>query len=181
MSTSKLLRTKTADLHQAAEQALDVAGIREGSLSLRSYTGMILAHYQVWNAVSSWLPTTASARDRNFIARMLKALKADLKVLGVAAPPEIDFSNPTKGPASLFGAVYVLRGSTLGGTMIDRKLRDCPELSQLAGFNFHGACSNLGPRHWPEFLKEMEAEVVDTGAQEEALAAARAVFGLYLG
>ena len=64
--------------------------------------------------------------------------------------------------------------------MINRKLRDCPELGRLDSFNFHGACSTLGPRHWPEFLKKLEANVTDENSQEEALLAARSVFSLYL-
>jgi len=180
MSISKLLRTKTADLHLASEQALDVAGIREGSLSLMSYTRMVLAHYQVWSAVAYWLPAATSTRDREFVTGMLNALGADLELLGEEVPPKMNFIHKDKGEASLLGVLYVLRGSTLGGTMINRKLHVCPELGRLGSFNFHNACSTLGSRHWPEFLKELDANVTDKDSREEALAAARSVFSLYL-
>lgn len=180
MTTSKLLRSKTADLHQAAEQALNVAGIRDSSLSLEAYTRMIRAHHQVWAAVGRWLPAAVPARDRTFVNQMQAALEADLLKLGAATPPPVDLALTDTAQAAFLGVLYVLRGSTLGGTLIDRKLRECPELSHLTKFNFHGACTALPPRHWPEFIAGLDNNTGAEADQAKALAAARAGFGLYL-
>lgn len=182
MRTSDSLRDATAPEHKAAEARLNAASIMDGSLSEADFTRMIRLHYQVWSAVSLWWPEGFALVPpaRNFLRSMVEQLRLDLDVAGLPAPVAPALPLDATSAATRFGALYVLRGSTLGGTMINRKLRDCAALNDLPAFHFHAACAALPGKEWPVFLRELNAAVLTESEQAAAIAGAKAVFGMYL-
>jgi heme oxygenase len=148
------------------------------------FAKMISTHYQVWSAVADWWPEEVSAEPqaRSFLRHMVAQLRLDLEVGGIDMPPALSLQLATESAAAAarYGALYVLRGSTLGGTMINRKLEDCTALNGLSSFHFHAACAALPGKEWPAFLRELNASVQTEQEQAQAVAGAKAVFGLYL-
>ena len=107
--------------------------------------------------------------------RRAAALAADLADLGAGqAPAPI---SPDLGPASvsaLFGALYVLEGSRLGGRVIlDMIVRQAdPRVLLATRFLRHGD----GLRLWPTFVASLETFVTGGESLRIATAAAQAAF-----
>ena len=111
---------------------------------------------------------------------MTTELRRDLGIAGEKLPEIPRLKLAAESAATRYGALYVLRGSTLGGTLINRKLVACRHLSEIDTFHFHAACEELPGHEWPAFLRELDAEVTGQEAVNEAVAAAKRIFGLYL-
>ena len=74
------------------------------------------------------------------------------------------------------GRLYVLEGSTLGGTFIDRHLATLPGLSdgvRLRAFSPYGA--DTGPM-WQAFRRATRARVAGGGDADRVVGAARTTF-----
>jgi len=181
--TSDLLRAATAAEHKAAEVRLDAASILNGSLSEAGFADMIRIHYGVWSAVAYWWPEDAASEPqaRNFLTEMVAQLRRDIEVIGTAPPALPSLSLDVASAATRYGALYVLRGSTLGGTLISRKLKSCEALKKVPAFHFHTACESLPGKEWPAYLRELNAKVQAEREQTDAVAGAKAVFNMYLG
>jgi len=180
MTTPTLLRNNTSDLHKATEEIMNINAIRSGALSLPGYARMMSRHHMVWNAVAVGVPPGIRPPYLGFVADVLTAITTDLDALGQPYPTASSPYSPTLATPALYGIAYVLRGSTLGAKVINRMLQDCPALHHLDRFNFFATCDNLPPRHWPDFLKELDKKVDNAAGREQALEAARGVYGLYL-
>lgn len=183
MKASLLLRDATAVAHKSAEAHLDAASIIDGSLSVAGFVKMVDLHYRVWSAVAAWWPNGPGEQPaaKDFLKLMVGKLRQDLEITGTEPAPLYRLSLSADDVATRYGVMYVLRGSTLGGTIINRKLRDCGALSGLPAFHFHTACEELPGREWPTFLRELDAEVQTESQVARTVAGANATFNLYIG
>lgn len=99
-------------------------------------------------------------------------LAADLADLGGAMPPPLPFALPA-GDGAAWGALYVIEGSRLGGTLLARGV--APDLPGRY----------LGARHQPGEWRTLLAAIDDEGARrpadwtDAAIAGAGACFRLY--
>ena len=182
MRASERLRETTAIEHKAAETRLNAASILDGSLTLADFHKMISLHFQVWSAVADWWPNDELAEPQadEFLGHMVEQLRLDMAANSIPATPALSLNFSTEPAATRYGVLYVLHGSTLGGTMINRKLRACTSLKPLPAFHFHAACEALPGKAWPVFLRELNASVQTENELARAVAGAKAVFGLYL-
>jgi heme oxygenase len=117
------LRSRTSSLHDEAERALNL----ESRLSsIAAYRGLLCslwqihAGYEAAFAVQSW-----SGSDIDFERRRRSGmLLADLTALGVLTVPAAPPSPPLHGLFDAIGCLYVIEGSTLGGQIILRHVRE---------------------------------------------------------
>lgn len=81
------------------------------------------------------------------------------------------------GPAAVFGMVYVLEGSRLGGSVLARRVLAGadPRCRDATRYLRHGE----GLRLWPSFLAALEASAEVRDDPEAAVASAVATFGLF--
>lgn len=97
-------------------------------------------------------------------------LVQDLHDLGepVAAVAPADLALTT--PAAILGALYVIEGSRLGGAMLARRVAaDLPRRYLAAS----------DPARWRSLIALIERTLTGPQQREQALGAARAVFGLF--
>lgn len=164
----KLLREGTADCHSRVDAAFgrfDLAS-REG------YSAFLTAQARAFIPIEASLDA-AGAREiiGDWDARKrTAAIITDLECLKVHIPkpcsvPKVD------DLAAIWGQVYVLEGSRLGGRMLKRAVS-----SELpTAFLGHELPSGA----WRELLDRLDEKLIDPEDRRVALSAARDVFGLF--
>ena len=164
----KLLREGTADCHARVDAAF-------GSFDLSSLAG----YRDFLTAQARAFLPIEEALDLAGVAGLLpdwperrrgKALIADLNCLKVHIPkpcivPKID------SPAAIWGQVYVLEGSRLGGKMLKNSLnQDMPHA-------FLG--SRAAPGAWRSLLDRIDRNLIEPADHAIALGSARATFAIF--
>lgn len=175
----QLLRAGTATEHAEVERTLDLMDDR---LDRARLIAVLHRLHGFWASAEAGLDTWAERhpaearaaewsrrRRAGLFADDLRALDADA---GGTSPrlPQVD------GTDQALGRMYVLEGSTLGGSSIDRHLAGLP---QLAGVRVR-AFSPYGPETgamWHAFRRTARERVASGGDAEVVLAAAQQTFG----
>ncbi len=108
--------------------------------------------------------------------RRSQALMRDLDILDVAVPPARDVS-ATTDEARLFGRLYVLEGSRLGGKLLVKRAAESGDPGVRAATHYlgHGAGGDL----WRGFLQRLEASEAVLDSPQRTLLGAREAFGLF--
>jgi heme oxygenase (biliverdin-IX-beta and delta-forming) len=104
------------------------------------------------------------------------ALERDLDILGIPVPVPIAVG-VTRDEARVFGRVYVLEGSRLGGSLLVKRARANADPVVRAATNFlaHGAGADL----WRGFLRRLEDSKAVAAAPERTMLGAREAFDLF--
>lgn len=173
LSARRALRDRTADLHAALDARLAATDFDDAA----SYAAFLRAQAPALFALEEMIEAAPLASIGDWPARRrAPAMRADLQLLGRAAPP------PAESPAfendALIGALYVLEGSRLGARHLVRVARASrePLIRAATAFLAHGEAEPF----WPgflHFLKRREAQGLDA---EALVAGARGAFGLFL-
>lgn len=101
--------------------------------------------------------------------RRAAALRQDLADLAIA-PPGFERYPLDATPAALLGTIYVLEGSRLGGHLLARRVAEHFPRRFISG-------SDQG--RWRRFVALLDATLTSPQAFDEAIAAARRVFGQF--
>ena len=170
----RFLRTATRPWHDRVEAAF-------APFDLRTVEG--LAGFLIRQAAAH-LPLEAELDARGMVhllpdwpeRRRSGALMADLDHLGVVAAIEPVRANlPT--PGHMFGALYVLEGSRLGGRLLQRQLADSPDAlvrSATKYLNHPGA-----PAGWAGLVAALDAISPTEPQRADLLSGAEQAFSLY--
>lgn len=171
------LRAATAPAHHALERDLDW---QSRIADLAGYRGL-LARLRGFHAAYETAIGQALADEAFFgPRRRLSKLDADLARLGldraaIEALPGPPAAGLEARPEAM-GALYVLEGSTLGGTVIGR------QIERVHGFDATNGCAYYrghgratGPM-WSAFRQELETLAGDAAAEAAALRAGIATF-----
>ncbi len=165
------LKTETSDAHDRVEALAASDRIMNGSLTPEEYQQLILRNYVLHAAYEPMLDEAIARNgmdELNYAERKkLSFLERDLQEMGLAIP-EVDFapSFAAATPEEVFGSMYVMEGSTLGGSVIRRRLVSLPEFAGLP-FHFYGCYGDRTGPMWNAF-KTVVAERVQTADQEQA-------------
>ena len=110
------------------------------------------------------------------VRRRSSALEQDLDILGVPLPATLPV-RVTTDEARLFGRLYVLEGSRLGGKLLVKRALENADPRVRAATNYlgHGAGADL----WRGFLQRLEASEAVASAPERTMLGAREAFGLF--
>lgn len=108
--------------------------------------------------------------------RRSAALERDLDILGVPVPAPVQVM-VTSDEARLFGRLYVLEGSRLGGKLLVRRAlgNDDPRVRAATNYLGHGA----GADFWRGFLRRLEESEAVAAAPARTMLGAREAFGLF--
>ena len=159
------LKQHTATLHDQLEQLMYVNHIMQRTLTPLQYNKLLMINYLVHEAYEQRIFDAIGedlAKKLNLPARSkLKALTADL------ASQHIDSQNfskviaPLKAkiPDSAFalGAMYVLEGATLGGSVIVKQLKLNANFSPQKNFSYYGVYGAQLIPNWQQFLTVLNA------------------------
>lgn len=165
MSARTALRSATAAKHDAVDKAFSRFDLRDA----RSYGHFLIAHARALPGVESALGACTGLPP--FVPRA-GLLRADLAALGLSMPAMLPFASPGSEAAG-FGALYVIEGSRLGGTVLAKRVPASLPRAYLSAAHLPGG--------WRAF-----GEVLDHAGQaggpnwiEQAIEAAEATFDLY--
>jgi heme oxygenase len=175
------LRTATAVEHEQVETTL---GLMDHRLGRDRLVAVLARLHAFWTAAEAGLDAWARhwPADAETVAwsrrRRAHLFAADLRALGgeadAAALPELPAVEDTD---QALGRLYVLEGSTLGGTVISRHLATLPTLGPGVRL---GAFSPYGPETgamWHAFRRVTRDRVAAGGDAGRVVGAARATFG----
>lgn len=161
------LRHATADCHRRVDEIYSAAALDDP----RSYGNFLRAQ------AAALLPAE-QALDRAGISKIVddwaarvrgKLLVDDMAALGIGIPePAGSLSIVT--PPQMMGALYVLEGSRLGGTVLKRSVSADLPTKFLGGF-----CSTS----WQSLLTLLDRLVDTEGRRSDAIDAARDAFSLF--
>lgn len=170
-----MLRTATSALHA------EVDGRFSGPFETdkNAYSAFLLS-------LARAVPPLERALEQGGVERLLPdwrlrrrsgALQRDLDILGVRAPAAIAV-DVTGDEARLFGRLYVLEGSRLGGSLLVKRARASadPLVRTATHYLSHGA----GADFWRGFLQRLEDSQAVAAAPERAMLGARETFGLFM-
>lgn len=166
MPLRSTLRAQTTDCHAAVD---DIFG-RFDLGNPREYGSFLSAHARI-------LPSVEAALERAAIADLLpdwtdrrrsELLAADMAELGLEMPSPLPAPD-LRSPASLWGTVYVLEGSKLGGAMLARSVPASLPSRYLTPQGEKGGMKI--------FMDRLDAAEIEDEA--EAIEAARAAFSLF--
>lgn len=187
LTAAEYLKENTRAAHRAAERAAAAERIMRGDIGATHYQALILSNYQVWQSIDRALRAAHSAQTvlptwAAYRLPLADELTKDLILLnlspsspGPGAETALDWTDP----ATAWGTLYVLNGSTLGGRQLYRALRANPRLGEVADFYFYRACADLPPARWPAFRQALNAGLTTSAAREQARRAAVVVFELF--
>jgi heme oxygenase (biliverdin-IX-beta and delta-forming) len=176
----RMLRTGTAAEHADLERSLDLL---DPALERARLTGVLGRMHGFWQAAEAGLDAWAARfpADAEQVSwdhrRRAGLFAADLAVLGVreaTAGPELP---APAGTDEALGRLYVLEGSTLGGTFISRHLATLPTLGPGARV---GAFSPYGTETgamWHAYRRVTRERVAAGGDADRLVGAAVTTFG----
>lgn len=175
-----VLRSATAAEHERVEETL---GLTDPALTRDRLTAVLALMHAFWLAAEDGLDAwaarePAAAAELQWERRRRAGLfAADLVALGYqAGAPARPGLPPVSDTDEALGRMYVLEGSTLGGTFIDRHLATLPELSggvRLRAFSPYGHETGA---MWHAFRRATRAHVAGGGDAGRVVGAARTTF-----
>jgi heme oxygenase len=147
------LRRKTRLAHEQIERAVN---LEERLSSRERYTDLVGRFYGFHGV---WEPQAAAIiADPCFFEgrRKLVLLGRDLKALGmddeqIASLPLCTDPGPMPTRAEALGSMYVVEGSTLGGTLISRQVETCLGLTATTGCAYFRSYGSEVGRMWQSF------------------------------
>jgi len=191
-SPMAVLKEATRVLHQETEDRPFSVALAAGRLTLRQYALHLYGHFELHRDLED-----ALARSRDPRVRMVShpglaktpLLEADLRALGfdvrdVPAPVCDAIERELRlgeldGPA-LLGRLYVFEGSTLGGAVLRRRLRDAVAPIPAAAMSYYGCYGEELGLRWRDFCGRMTAALThpdEVGAAVDGAADAFAGVG----
>ena len=184
------LREATRDVHERMHAHAGFAAAATGEASRADYTRLLA---RLWGFHSPFDAQTGAAVTRLRLpldsAAYARAqhISADLVWLGlseadITALPRCAALQPPASSAELFGALYVIEGSTLGGVQMARAV--APMLAAQGAGESDGRRFFLGhgPSHgamWRSFLARLEDAAADPADSRRIVAGAQRTFGVF--
>lgn len=159
------LKAKTSHWHNELEKHAQSRNIMDLSMSRDGFERLLVFQYALHQCIE---PQIVPVLDEHWPAlnygaerQKLSALTSDLvKLKTDIHPPSVE-AGFIQSPFHALGCAYVLEGSTLGGQVILRHLKQIPEIAVDEPFNYYALYgSEVGPR-WKVF-QELVNNAVDT-------------------
>jgi heme oxygenase (biliverdin-IX-beta and delta-forming) len=173
------LRTGTAAEHEDVERTLDLL---DPGLERARLAEVLDRMHGFWVAAETGLDAWAarSRVDADAVAwpcrRRAALFAADLQALGAPVTTELPDLPSVADTDEALGRMYVLEGSTLGGTFIDRHLAGLPQFSGVRLRSFSPYGDETGSM-WHAFRRSVRDRVAAGGDADVMVTAARDTFG----
>ena len=177
------MREATAAEHERVEDALDLV---RPDLDRPRLVAAVSALHGFWCAAEAGLDGWADRFPADAAGvewtrrRRAHLYAADLRALGTEPAQGRPALGPVRDTDEALGRLYVLEGSTLGGTFIDRHLAGLPELAGVRLRAFSPYAERTGAM-WHAYRRATRAHVAAGGDADRVVAAARGTFAALAG
>ncbi|MEI6947261.1 biliverdin-producing heme oxygenase [Paraflavisolibacter sp. H34] len=176
---TELLKTATRENHQETEAAL--LPLLKGIRKTADYAAVLRIFYGYYHPLeqrigalvgADLLPDIDSRRKSGWLLHDLEQL--DLLPQNLPQAPALPL---LENPLQALGALYVLEGSTLGGTIIAKMLQSNPHI-QLpdAALTFFRGYGSATAAYWKAFRRHLDAAVRTEAEAEPVVRAANDTF-----
>lgn len=152
------IRTATHDVHEALHHHELLRPLISEKVTMTDFQfaiGAFAAHYRNWETIFS---TASDFELPN--APVLQWLSLDLELGSTAGDSEPNKSNDVpefpvaqKSAAHYLGYLYTKQGSTLGGTVISKSLRERLSLEPEVDQHFFAGYGSNTVRYWKQFIE----------------------------
>lgn len=159
------LKAETKQQHNQLEQLMFVGDIMSRTLTIEQYRNLTITNYLIHKQYENLIHAALSAATANQLdlAKREKtaSLLADLKELDVDTN-ELEDKNATallNDPTEAYalGAMYVLEGATLGGSVIYKQLKLNQNFEDGFNFNYYTIYGKELISKWQNFLQVVNA------------------------
>jgi heme oxygenase (biliverdin-IX-beta and delta-forming) len=172
------LRTGTAEEHEDVERILDLL---DPDLGRDRLAAVLARMHGFWVAAEAGLDAWAAEHPADADAvtwshrRRAGLFAADLRSLDAEPMTDAPDLPALAGTDEALGRLYVLEGSTLGGTFIDRHLASLPHLTDVSirAFSPYGAATGA---MWAAFRRVTRDRVAAGGDPDTMVRSARDTF-----
>ena len=180
------LRHETRQEHHDLENALDLFSAQ---FNVTDYRNLLLKFSIFHVAFDAYLAVQGhegiSAATFYLEGRSKKnGLAQDLDFMGIDNAADIrklsydDFTILLPTPEHIWGAIYVIEGSTLGGEILAKHFTKVLGLSPEAGLRFFSAYGSETKAKWNEMLRQLEALAKQDLRHANIIIGAKKTFGL---
>ena len=176
------LRQQTRDLHERAETAAGLAGPLDSPRALaRLLRRWLSVTRPAEAALAPWRSALRDELGLDLAPRLRTSLLLDdLRALGEPATVDDAPVPPLDSLPRAIGALYVLEGSTLGGQLVARDLRERLDIALGNGGSFFAARGERTGPMWRDFKAAVEQFAARSpDATPDAVAAARETFAAF--
>ncbi|WP_068774909.1 biliverdin-producing heme oxygenase [Paenibacillus sp. FJAT-26967] len=181
---SARLKEETAPFHIQIEQNYYAKGIMNQGLTLEEYRTYLEKFYGFVTPAEQAITALPEWDELGFdIGSRMKSplLEQDLIELGLKRADLNNLASCNEIPdlstlPRALGYLYVLEGSTLGGQLITRQLKQFLPVTPESGGRYFSSYGTDLRTKWLEFRELLEQEAVTAGQQEEVLSAAKQTF-----
>ena len=151
---SQKLSEQTRAAHRSIESSLAFAPVMSESFTLEQYTCLLKGFYgfiapvesTVISLLTDLLPDASERQKTGWLVQDLTALSLSSKEMSKLPLRHYTFTNRYEA----FGFLYVIEGSTLGGQMIVKKLKENPLLAS-AVFHYYTGYGTATGQRWKAF------------------------------
>ncbi len=175
------LKEETAHQHKETEENVDI--MREG-FSLDDYRNLLVKFYSFYKPFEEKMSEAISANeiDFNHSERLnTPKLESDLNALGMSdediskIETTDDLPNLDSGER-IFGSLYVIEGSTLGGQVISRHLKQTLDIDASNGSAFFSGYGEHTRPMWMGFMEAINKFADQTENHNEIITGANDTF-----
>jgi heme oxygenase (biliverdin-IX-beta and delta-forming) len=182
------IKNETNDLHKQIEAISYSSKILDFSLELEHYKNLLLANYIFLSQIEPGAGKFTELEEMILYSerKKLPLLEKDLQNLGinpVETKTKVNLKLPSFSIPSVLEAIaslYVVEGSTLGGAVIQRHLKQNPNMNSVMEYNFYGCYGkNVGVK-WKEFCISLVRIANDEKKELAIINQARATFAYFI-
>jgi heme oxygenase len=175
------LKSRTAHQHQATEDTVD---LMRDDYTLGDYRSLLTRFYSFYKPFEDKMRDAIAANgvDFNHQERLnTPKIVADLKSLGlsndeISAIKTADDLPNLDSKERIFGSLYVIEGSTLGGQVISRHLKQKFDLGETNGAAFFSGYGKETGKMWNEYRESVTHFAESDANREEIIAGANETF-----
>lgn len=175
------LRSETQNNHKKLEESPLLTLLTSKNITIPAYIEILKKFYGFFNPLELLLNQTTGfsflfsdydeRRKTNLILRDLRTLNAENQTfLTCDDIPKIN------SQAQALGVLYVMEGSTLGGRMISKMLKENLGLESESGAAFFNGYGAQTMQKWNSFKEILEEYCIKNGCEEEIVSTADATF-----
>ncbi len=178
------LKERTAHQHQQTEDGVD---LMSADFSLEDYRNLLIKFYAFYQSFEIKMRESLVNHriDLNYAERQnAPKLLFDLKNLGMPESEIAKIGHFEDLPAldsmeKVFGALYVVEGSTLGGQYISRHLKEKFHLDETNGIAFFSGYGKDTGKMWNDFREKITAFSATSDDHEEIIRSANDTFSAF--
>lgn len=179
------LKIETKENHDYTEEIGYSKEIMSRTLNIEQYKELIAKQYVIHKYLEeqiSQVQEINALTNINLSERSkLPLLENDLKILSVndADKYNVDTDFKISNLNQALGAMYVIEGSTLGGSIIIKTLKRNDNLESIESFNYYGCYGEEVRNKWMEFQSILIDNAKTTDDENEIVEAAKKTFDFY--